>query len=141
MKNVVFIFLFGFSVVAYGQKIKVVEGDLSVLKGQTAIKTEFTYDNMSVGKFPRGGLRSKEKTGTMRSGRYGDKWKQHGFRTAGTVGTAVSRAILEARAFNGSRRAGYIGIHTSRRPGWNIGISRAVPQMRKLPVETKNRKR
>ena len=47
------IVLFGFSLSAYSQKIKLVEGDLSALKGLTGIKTEFSYDNMSVGKFPK----------------------------------------------------------------------------------------
>ena len=33
------------------QKIKTTDGDLSVLKNETAINIEFTYDGMSVGKF------------------------------------------------------------------------------------------
>ena len=52
MKNVlVLIFLcLGTSVLA--QKIKLIEGDLGALKGQTSLKTEFKYD-MSVGKFDK----------------------------------------------------------------------------------------
>jgi len=38
----------GISLAGYSQKLKVVQGDLSALKGQTSIKTEFTYDNMTV---------------------------------------------------------------------------------------------
>ena len=36
---------------AHAQSIKLVDGSPDVLKGQTSINTEFTYDNMSVGKF------------------------------------------------------------------------------------------
>lgn len=32
------------------QRIKVIEGDLAPLKGESSISTEFTYDNMKVGK-------------------------------------------------------------------------------------------
>jgi hypothetical protein len=48
MKKTLVILMVGLSLAGYAQKLKVVEGDLSVLKGQTAIKTEFTYDNMTV---------------------------------------------------------------------------------------------
>lgn len=35
------------------QKIKITEGDLSALAGQTTVNIDFTYDNMSVGKFKK----------------------------------------------------------------------------------------
>src|SRR5690606_31802781 len=35
---------------SFAQRIKVIEGDLSALKGVSGIKTEFTYDNMIIGK-------------------------------------------------------------------------------------------
>ena len=35
------------------QKIKVKSGDLSFLKGQDFVKTEYTYDNMAIGKFDK----------------------------------------------------------------------------------------
>ena len=38
---------------ANAQKIKTLEGDLSVLKNETSINIEFTYDNISVGKFAK----------------------------------------------------------------------------------------
>ena len=48
MKRTLAILLVGISLTGYSQKLKVIEGDLSVLKGQTSVKTEFTYDNMTV---------------------------------------------------------------------------------------------
>jgi hypothetical protein len=46
-------FLGLFSVNAFSQKIKLIEGDLSPLKGETSINVRFVYDNMSVGKFDK----------------------------------------------------------------------------------------
>ena len=132
MKNVVFILLFGFSVVAYGQKIKVVEGDLSVLKGQTAIKTEFTYDNMSVGKFPKEeDYVAKKKTEyNEKEAGTGDKWE------AAWVSDRQERFEPQFRELF-SKHAGISTVgddaqytlifHTIKtEPGWNIGISRAA---------------
>jgi len=41
------------SLSASAQKIKLIEGDLSPLKGETTLGAKFTYDNMSVGKFDK----------------------------------------------------------------------------------------
>ena len=46
-----FIMLLSLSITASAQKVKLKEGDPSVLKGQTAINFEFTYNNMAVGKY------------------------------------------------------------------------------------------
>jgi hypothetical protein len=48
MKKTLAIIMVGMSLAGYSQKLKVVEGDLSALKGEKSIKTEFTYDKMTV---------------------------------------------------------------------------------------------
>lgn len=53
MKNALIFMFLSLCVTGYAQKIKLMEGDLSSLKGQTALKTEFKYDDMAVGKFPK----------------------------------------------------------------------------------------
>lgn len=50
MKKSFFILLMFISGVTHAQKIRLVEGDLKDLEGLTSLKTEFTYDNMMVGK-------------------------------------------------------------------------------------------
>ena len=40
-----------FSMAIQAQRLKLQEGDLAALKTETSINFEFTYDNMSVGKF------------------------------------------------------------------------------------------
>jgi len=146
MKNVLFIVMFGFSVVAYGQKIKVVEGDLSILKGQTALNTEFTYDNMSVGKFPK-----EEDYVAKKKGEYnekeagtGDKWE------AAWIADRKERFEPQFRELF-SKHSGISTVgddaqytlifHTIKtEPGWNIGISRAAAYIdaEATVVETKN---
>lgn len=50
MKNLLAILLLAIATVGYSQKLKIIEGDLSPLKGQKSIKTEFTYDNLTIGR-------------------------------------------------------------------------------------------
>jgi hypothetical protein len=50
MKKLLVILMLAIAVTGYSQKIKIIEGDLAPLKGQTAIKLEFTYDNLTIGK-------------------------------------------------------------------------------------------
>ena len=58
------------------QKLKLTEGNLDVLKGQTEINTEFTYDNLKVGKYDKEEDYIKDKTADYNkkeAGR-GDSW-------------------------------------------------------------------
>jgi hypothetical protein len=50
MKQTLTLILLCVTITGFAQKIKLIQGDLSVMKGQTSVKTEFQYD-MSVGKF------------------------------------------------------------------------------------------
>jgi hypothetical protein len=73
------ILLFVCSVLAVNaQKIKMIEGDLSLLKGQTEVKTEFTYDDMAVGKFPKEAdyIAQKKKDLNEKEAGRGDTWEK-----------------------------------------------------------------
>lgn len=50
MKKLLLILMMAAAINGYSQKLKVIEGDLAPLKGQTALKIEFNYDNLTVGK-------------------------------------------------------------------------------------------
>lgn len=52
MKRALVPMLLCLTITGFAQKIKLLQGDLGVLKGQTAVKTEFQYE-MSVGKFDK----------------------------------------------------------------------------------------
>lgn len=66
------------SLTALAQKIKLKEGSLDVLKNETSINIEFTYDNMAVGKFDKeADYVNKKKTeyNAKEAGR-GDRWEK-----------------------------------------------------------------
>jgi hypothetical protein len=48
MKKLLIVALMSISLGGFAQKIKLIEGDLSALKGQTSVNTEFIYDGMLV---------------------------------------------------------------------------------------------
>jgi hypothetical protein len=61
---------------AIGQKVKLIEGDLSAVKNEKSINTEFTYDKMKVGKFDDEAeyvSKKKEEYNKKEAGR-GDTW-------------------------------------------------------------------
>ncbi len=77
MKHVLSLMLVCLVIVGYGQKIKLLEGDLAPLKGQTSVKTEFKYE-MSVGKFDKEEdyiAKKKSELNEKEAGR-GDTWEQ-----------------------------------------------------------------
>jgi hypothetical protein len=131
MKKVLFILLFGLSVMAYGQKIKLVEGDLSVLKGQSAVKTEFAYDNMSVGKFPKEAdyVAQKKKDYNAKEAGTGDKWEQAWVNDRKERFEPQFRELFSKHS--GISTVGEDSPYTlifktvKTEPGWNIGITRA----------------
>ena len=131
MKNVLFIALLCCSMAGYGQKIKVLEGDLSALKGQTAVKTEFTYDNMSVGKFPKEAdyiAQKKTDLDKKEPGR-GDKWEQTWVSDRQERFEPQFRELFSK--YSGMSTVGEDSPYTlifktlKTEPGWNIGITRA----------------
>jgi len=70
--------MIAFSAGGYAQHIKIIEGDLSPLKGQKNINTEFTYENMAVGKFKTEAeyvAKKKEEYNKKEPGK-GDKWAE-----------------------------------------------------------------
>ena len=77
MKNVLAIILVSLCTSVLAQKIKLTEGSLGSLKGETSIKTEFKYD-MSVGKFDKEDdyiNQKKKELNEKESGR-GDSWEK-----------------------------------------------------------------
>jgi hypothetical protein len=116
---------------AYGQKIKVVEGDLSILKGQKGVNTEFTYDNMSVGKFADEAdyiAKKKEDYDKKEPGR-GDKWEEAWISDRKERFEPQFRELFSkySEMTTVDENATYTLIFKTVKtePGWNIGISRS----------------
>jgi hypothetical protein len=76
MKNFLAIVLITLSTSVLAQKIKLTEGDLAPLKGQTSVKTEFQYE-MSVGKFDKEQdyIEQKKKELNEKEPGRGDSWE------------------------------------------------------------------
>jgi hypothetical protein len=108
-----------------------IEGDLSVLKGQKAVKTEFTYDNMSVGKFPQEAdyvAQKKSDLNKKEPGR-GDSWEEVWISDRKERFEPQFRELFSryAEISTVGEDAPYTLIFktTKTEPGWNIGITRA----------------
>lgn len=77
MKHALVPMLLCLTITGFAQKLKLIQGDLSVLKDQTALKTEFVYE-MSVGKFAKEEdyiAQKKQELNKKESGR-GDNWEK-----------------------------------------------------------------
>ena len=135
-----------FSLFTNAQKLKLTDGDLSVIKDQTALNFEFTYDNMSVGKFDNEKDYIQKKTDEYNKkepGR-GDAWAKSwvGDRQARFEPKFIE-LFTKASDIGESKTAKYTLIFktTSTEPGFNIYITRknakidAVVQI----VETANK--
>ncbi len=117
------------SLSAFSQKIKLKEGSLAPLKNETSIHIEFTYDNMSVGKFDNEQdyiNKKKEEYNKKEAGR-GDRWaKAWVDDRASRFEPKFTELFTEYSKMTESKKAKYTLIFhtTSTEPGWNIGISR-----------------
>ncbi len=107
------------------QKLKTTEGDISVLKNESSINVEFTYDNMSVGKFAKEEDYIKKKVdeyNKKEAGR-GDTWAKAWVndRTA-KFEPAFTDLFTKTSGMSISKDAKYTLIFktTSVEPGYNI---------------------
>ena len=133
------------------QKIKVTNGDLSFLKGQTSILLEYDYSEMAVGKFDKEEDYFAKKVpeyNEMEAGR-GDKWKENWIADRDArfhpkfeelMNNYTSKANCNFYQTNSDAKYTLILKTTFTEPGWNIGISRrdAMINVEVKFVETAN---
>ncbi|MEJ1237678.1 hypothetical protein WBG78_06105 [Chryseolinea sp. T2] len=131
MKKTLLILLVGFTSVAYAQKIKLVEGDLSVLKDQKGVKTIFSYDDMSVGKFPKEAdyVAKKKSDYNAKEAGTGDKWEKAWYDDRKERFEPKFRELFAeySNMSTVAEDAPYTLIFktTKTEPGWNVGVTRA----------------
>jgi hypothetical protein len=150
MKKVVtMMLLVAASTALFAQKIKIVEGNLSPLKGQKSINVEFTYDNMTVGSRKQKSeeeyvVNRKKELNEKEAGR-GDKWSQAWVADRKDRFEPQFRELYSKHANMSTvdDDAKYTMIvHTTRtEPGWNVGVTRvpAFIDAEVIIVETANR--
>ena len=128
------------------QRIKLVEGDLSALKNEENINTEFTYDNMRVGKYEKEAEYVSDKTQSLNKkepGR-GDTWAKAWVNDRKDRFEPKFTELFEKSSKMGtSKTAKYTLIFKTitTEPGFNIGITRRNAEINAevLLVETANR--
>ena len=128
------------------QRVKLVEGDLSALKGEQKINTEFVYDDMRVGKFDKEADYVAEKTQELNKkepGR-GDTWAKAWVNDRKSRFEPKFNELFEQGSnMSISQDAKYTLIFktTSTEPGFNIAIRRKNAEINGevLIVETANR--
>lgn len=142
------IFLMAMTAMVYGQKIKVEQGSLAALKGETELNVEFTYDNMAVGKYDKEEdyIADKKKSYNEKEAGTGDKWQTNWVEDRKNRYEPKLLELLnkETTVMGGDKpNAKYTMIfHTSfTEPGFNIGITRknANINAEAIFVETANR--
>lgn len=130
MKNTLFFVCFFVCINGMAQKVKLIEGSLSPLKGQSVISTEFTYDNMTIGK---DGLteedyikRKKTDYEEKEKGR-GEKWEKAWVADRKERFEPRFNALFEKHgevSTSGESKYTIIFNTTRTEPGWNVGVMR-----------------
>jgi hypothetical protein len=130
LKKSIVILLTGLCSAAFAQKIKLIEGDLQPLKGVAGIKTEFTYDNMTVGKDLTEKDYIAEKKGKLdekEPGR-GEKWEKAWVSDRKERFEPQFRELFAKHSSMSAvdDKAPYTLIFKTTRtePGWNVGVMR-----------------
>jgi hypothetical protein len=147
MKKILFLMLLGLSFSGYAQKIKLVSGSLSGLKGEKSVNAEFTYNDMKVGKFDK-----EEDYVNKKKGEYnekeagkGDKWAQAWVDDRKEKFEPQFRELFakssDLSSVDAAAKYTMIVHTTFTEPGYNIGISSmpAFVNMEVIIVETANK--
>ncbi len=130
MKKLLVILMLAIAVTGYSQKIKIIEGDLAPLKGQTSITTEFTYEGLIVGKDKDEAdyvAKKKEEYNKKEAGK-GDKWATDWVEDRANRYEPKFRELFakESKMTTTGENATYTLIFKTTRiePGFNVGVMR-----------------
>jgi hypothetical protein len=115
---------------SFAQKIKLIEGDLSALKGLNGFTTEFTYDNMIVGKDLTEKnyiVDKKAKLDEKEAGR-GEKWEKAWVADRKDRFEPQFRELFSKHSGMSTvdEKSPYTLVFKTTRtePGWNVGVMR-----------------
>jgi len=127
MKKLLILAFMIFTIQSFAQRMKVVQGDLSVLKGQSSINVEYVYDGQAVGKFSDEAdyiAEKKAKYNEDEAGR-GDHWAEEWVNDRHNLYEPKFEELLKDRTgWSISKDAPYTIIlkTTKTEPGFNVGI-------------------
>ena len=129
VKSLVVLLAVCISMATNAQRIKLIEGDFSALKTEQNINTEFTYDNMKVGKFDKEAdyIQDRTEAYNKKEAGKGDTWAKHWVSDRDEkFEPKFNQLFQESSKMSISKDAKYTLIFktTSTEPGFNIGITR-----------------
>ena len=116
-------------ITAFAQEVDLTKGDLSVLKGETSVNFEFTYEKMSVGDFSKEADYIKkriEELNTKEPGT-GDKWAvEWEEQKKNYFGDKFMLGFTKQNKLTYSKDAKYTLIFNTKalEPGYQVGISK-----------------
>jgi hypothetical protein len=136
---------------ANAQKVVVESGNLDFLKGQTALKIDYNYDNMGVGKFKTESEYVNQKVSdynTKEAGK-GDKWKEgwinarkdrYAPKFEELINKELEKSKVSVLQTNTTAKYTLIVKTTFIEPGFNVGVMKqpAFVDMDYIFVETAN---
>jgi hypothetical protein len=134
MKKFFTVMLISLVSAGYAQKLKVIEGDLKALKGQTTLKTEFTYYPMAVGKFAdeKDYIAEKKADLNAKEAGRGDDWEKKWVSDRKDRFEPQFRELFskysEMSTVDDNAKYTLIFKTTKTEPGWNVGVMR-VPAL------------
>jgi hypothetical protein len=125
-------FLIWFAAGAHAQKLKITEGDLSALKGEKSLNADFTYENISVGKFKneQDYIAKKTEDYNKKEAGKGDHWAKEWIEDRKNrfepKFTELFEKYSDLSVTGAKKDAKYTLVYktTTMEPGFNIGISR-----------------
>jgi hypothetical protein len=118
-----------FSITSFSQKIRVKDGDKNILKNESKINIEFTFDNLSVGKFDKEQdyIDSKKAEYNKKEPGRGDTWAKRWKEDQDSRYPPDFNTLFQKTSgMTTAKDAKYTLIFhtTSIEPGFNIGITR-----------------
>jgi hypothetical protein len=130
LKKSLVILLVTASAASFAQRVKLIEGNLSSLKGVTGVKTEFTYENMIVGKdlTEKAYIAEKKANFDEKEPGRGDKWEKAWIADRKDRFEPQFRELFSKHAGISTvdDKSPYTLIFKTTRtePGWNVGVMR-----------------
>jgi hypothetical protein len=120
--------LFG-SLTGFSQEVDLTKGDLSILKGETTINIEFTFEKMSVGDFSKEADYIKTKTAEYNAKEPGSgdiwaaKWEQD---KVNKFGPKFILGFTNLSKMTAGKEAKYTLIFNTKalEPGYSVGVSK-----------------
>jgi len=128
MKKLLFLFFIAISFHCLSQKIKLVEGNLSALKGQNSINLEFSYDGVRVGKYAneKEYIEKKKADYNAKEPGKGNQWEKDWFSDRKGRFEPRFTESFTAAGMSAKPDAQYTLLFNTTfiEPGFNVGIAR-----------------